>query len=200
MLTVPYHVSEEVQAWYARHRALVFRHALRIVNDPIEAEDIVQNVFLNALRRHGMFRGSNVERWLTTLAKNAAIDVLRRGRRRGIYQNAEPRRDQIPFDIEDLALASVQRDDLWLAIDGLSQDHRWLIVASFYYGFTHRDIAKIRRLPLGTVKARIRAALAQLKKVIGVPVVSPQVEDFHPHSANHNASRRVRRRAAGPIR
>jgi RNA polymerase sigma-70 factor (ECF subfamily) len=153
---------------YDRHGRLLYSLALRILGDPSDAEDIVQEVFTQAwrnARRYDAARGT-VLGWLLTLTRSRAIDRLR-----GRKVRPEATRDETvlgtiadgarPAD-EQLAWAG-RASEIRAAVHGLSVLQRVAIELAFYEGLTHAEIADRLELPLGTVKTRIRQGLLRLR-------------------------------------
>lgn len=151
--------------FYLQYRDLVFGVALRILRNPFEAEDVVQTTFLKTWLNPTSFRGGNIESWLTTLAKHAAVDVIRRHSRESgaIPIDALSNRDA-ELDVAEEVLLRLQCR--WVAdeVDLLPAARKELMVASYWEGCSHEKIAAAARLPLGTVKTRIRSSLAHLRK------------------------------------
>jgi RNA polymerase sigma-70 factor (ECF subfamily) len=153
---------------YDRHARPVYALALRILQDPADAEDIVQEVFAQAwtqARRYDVTRGA-VSAWLLTLARSRAIDRLRARR-------ARPDRagiDLSPADIVDPVarpdtqlLSSEQVRVVRAALAELPRLQRVALELAYYEGLTHSEIAEQLEQPLGTVKTRIRQALLKLR-------------------------------------
>lgn len=152
---------------YDRYRPIVFGAALRILNDPIEAEDVVQSTFLKVWARPQAFRGGNIESWLTALSKNCAIDVFRRRRSEAGTLLTDPVNHGPHLDVEDEVLSQIECRWVARAVRELRGDRRYLLVEAFWNGSSHRSIAAAARLPLGTVKTRIRRGIAELRAKAG---------------------------------
>jgi RNA polymerase sigma-70 factor (ECF subfamily) len=148
---------------FDRYNRVVYSVALRVLRDAAAAEDVLQEVFLGIWRRPESFlseRGS-VGGWLAVVARNRAIDVLRRRR---------------PTDsVDEVMLASpcnlaaeAERNTMMqrarTIIVGLPAEQRKLLQMAFFDGLTHSEIAEMTGDPLGTVKTRIRSALMTLRK------------------------------------
>ncbi|MDQ2992736.1 MAG: sigma-70 family RNA polymerase sigma factor, partial [Candidatus Eremiobacteraeota bacterium] len=118
---------------YARHHALVYGTALRVLHDPSEAEDIVQNIFLRIYSRPGRFRGENVAGWLTTLARNAAIDRFRRLRLERLH--GERIEFTAPESVEDATLRRMEDRRVREALEDLSDEQRVLLIAIYFGGY-----------------------------------------------------------------
>ena len=151
---------------YDTHAALVNGLALRILRDPTDAEDVVQEVFVQVWRQADRFdpaRGC-FEAWLCTIARTRALDRLRRrmARREDVVESA-PGPTCGPSPVEALAVRQ--------ALECLSADQRRALELAYYDGLTQSEIATRLAEPLGTIKTRIRTAMIRLRDVLG-PVPS----------------------------
>jgi RNA polymerase sigma-70 factor (ECF subfamily) len=153
---------------YDRHARPIYSLALRILQDPADAEDIVQEVFAQAWRQASRYdaKRGQVAAWLLTLARSRAIDRLRARRAR-----PEPLADQHAADAmidqavaADTRLVSAeQAARVRAALDALPLLQRMAIELAYYEGLTHTEIAERLEQPLGTVKTRIRTAMLKLR-------------------------------------
>ena len=158
-------------ALYDRLSPLLYGMALRMMNDAVEAEDVLQEGFVYIWQRAAAFdasRGSPVS-WAVMIVRNKAIDRLRiraRGERLQERVASSPeltpekadQSDQEPFFRE-------QRARLKSALTTLPAEQQEALRLSFFSGLTHREIANKMAAPLGTVKARIRRGLLQLRQL-----------------------------------
>jgi len=152
---------------YDRHGRLVYSLALRIVRDRGDAEDVTQDVFVQAWRQASRFdttRG-NVAAWLLTMARSRAIDLIRRRRVR-----PQPGADDMVMETKDASPAPdvqfewVQRAEvIQEAMGALPLLQRLAIELAFFEGLTQAEIAEQLEVPLGTVKTRIRQGLLKLR-------------------------------------
>jgi RNA polymerase sigma-70 factor (ECF subfamily) len=159
--------SEALGAFYDTYSGLVNGLALRILRDTTDAEDVVQEVFVQAWRQAGRFdpsRGSP-EAWLCTIARTRALDRLRRraARREEPSESAPPPTGR-PRTEEALAVRK--------ALQGLSEDQRRALELAYYEGLTQSEIAERLDEPLGTIKTRIRTAMIRLRETLE-PIPSP---------------------------
>lgn len=150
---------------FDRYGSLVYSIALRILKDPPQAEDVLQEIFIQLWKYPNKFadgRGS-LPAWLAVVARNRAIDHLRH------------RRPMEPFG--DLVVASsvnlsseIERnrmiEKVRSVMSGLPLEQQRMLELAFFEGLTHSEIAARTGEPLGTVKTRIRSALASLRKEI----------------------------------
>lgn len=152
---------------YRATSAKLFGICLRILGDRKEAEDTLQDVYLTLWRRADRFdpaRASPIT-WVAVLARNRAIDRLRRMRTRGPTEPIEvaaevadgsPLAEQVMIDAEGNAR-------IHHCLETLDDSQRSSIREAFFGGFTYADLADRLGVPLGTMKSRIRRGLAQLK-------------------------------------
>lgn len=131
-----------------------------------EAEDLMQDVMLTVWRRAQQFDRSKARAstWIFTITRNKRIDAIRRERRPELDPNDPalvPDRDDSP---DDAVSASEWRDAVHRAIEDVPEEQARLLRLSFFEEKTHDVIAKELGLPLGTVKSRIRLAVAKLRR------------------------------------
>lgn len=155
---------------YDRLGGLLYSLARRILGSDREAEEIVQDVFVSAWRNARSFdpARASVTTWLTTMARNKAIDRLRANRRRLPSPPAEPEyipeiRDETPTPSE-----MAQQDDRRKRISGwigeLPPNQRQAVELAFFEGLTHPEISARLGETIGTVKSRIRLGLDRLRQ------------------------------------
>jgi RNA polymerase sigma-70 factor (ECF subfamily) len=156
---------------YDRHARPVYSLALRIVQDPSDAEDVVQDVFSQAWRqasRYDAARGA-VGAWLLTVARSRAIDRLRAKRvRPDVAAPAKMVRDVLdPAVLQDAQLVSGEQvARVRSALAELPMPQRSALELAYYEGLTHAEIAARLKEPLGTVKTRIRLAMMKLRDAL----------------------------------
>jgi RNA polymerase sigma-70 factor (ECF subfamily) len=151
-------------------RWVVTIHALvaRIVRDPEDAEDVVEEVFWQAWRqavRYERARGS-VGTWLMTIARSRALDRLRARRRRREELLEESVIDDRPGAGTDLAAdaeASERRARVLAALDALPLEQRQVLEMAYFEGMSQTEIAERTQQPLGTIKTRVRLAMQKLR-------------------------------------
>jgi len=147
---------------YDRYAGLVNGLALRILRNRTEAEDVVQEVFVQIWRQAERFdptRGSP-EAWICTITRTRALDRLRRrASRREEPSEKAPSPTDPPKTEEALAVRK--------ALESLSDDQRRALELAYFEGLTQTEIATRLDEPLGTIKTRIRTALIRLRDVLG---------------------------------
>ncbi|MGH8796673.1 MAG: sigma-70 family RNA polymerase sigma factor [Caldimonas sp.] len=164
---------------YERTSSHLFAVVLRINRDRAQAEDILQEVYVNVWRAAQTFDAAQSQplTWLTSIARNRAIDSLRRGQTRpqiqshGGSEHATDAEDESVYDhvaddadgpLELLSRASEARA-LATCIEGLGALQRQSVALAFFHGLSHAEVAEQMRQPLGTVKSWVRRALLSLK-------------------------------------
>ncbi|NVD44617.1 sigma-70 family RNA polymerase sigma factor [Qipengyuania atrilutea] len=139
---------------------------LRIMRDRDHAEDVLQEVYVKVWRRAARFDASKASpiTWLCTIARNTAIDALRRSGKHGeaVGDSLPEVEDEAPL-AEDMLCDAEDHDRLVRCLEALEQDQRRSIRMSFYDGLTHSQLADRMSVPLGTLKSWIRRGLSSLK-------------------------------------
>jgi len=157
----PLAIERLVQA----HQADVYRLALSILDDPDEAEDAAQEVFVAALRSLDSFRGdASLKTWLFSITLNVCRSQYQRDksrtRLRQILQSLF-RSDQPQPESE--AVQHEAESALWQAVHALNEKHRIPVILRYYHDLPVADIAEMLRIPVGTVHSRLNHAREQLR-------------------------------------
>ncbi|MBE2249410.1 MAG: sigma-70 family RNA polymerase sigma factor [Myxococcus sp.] len=154
---------------YARHGSTVYAVILKLLRDRAEADEVMQDAFLEAWRRAVQYQPerANVAAWLITIARSRAIDRLRSNgtsqRTAELAGRAPEASSPGPELVVDLVRA---RAALRLKLEALPVEQRLLIDLSWREGLSHREISAHTGVPLGTVKTRTRAALKTLQHAL----------------------------------
>ena len=161
---------QALRVLYERTHRLVFTLAIRISNNRESAEEITLDVFADVWRRSGQYdpEGGSVIGWIMNQARSRAIDRLRfeqRKKRVPTYPNdREAEQLEGPTDAID---ARRRRSLLQRALTALTPEERKAIETAFFSELTYSEAAVRLNQPLGTVKTRVRSALAKLRKALG---------------------------------
>ena len=157
--------ADAFEGVYRAHVGRIHALCLRMSGDVQQAESLTQDVFVRAWEKLSSFRGeSRFSTWLHRLAINVVLQDRRsRGRRESREQTVE--------NLEDYATAVTQampgtRVDLERAIAGLPPGAREVLVLRDVQGFKYREIAEIKDVSLGTVKAQIHRARALVQEAL----------------------------------
>ena len=148
----------------------VLPFVLRIVRDRADAVEVLQDVFWETWRGAAAYDPSRgtPEAWIITRARTRAIDRVRPVRRRGETFVAAPAGPPPPPG-GDAVMRAEDRQLVAGALAQLSEAQREVIELAYYSGLTQTEIAERLEQPLGTVKTRIRLALARLREVVTPP-------------------------------
>jgi RNA polymerase sigma-70 factor (ECF subfamily) len=162
-------------ALYDRMSSVAYGLALRVLGNADAAEDVVQDAFLRIWRRADRYepaRGA-ARAWVLRVVRNVAIDRLRTTDAR---QRAETRSHAdaalvpVAEAPEETASRSERSRTLRRALDDLPAEQRRAIEIAYFEGLSHSEIAERERMPLGTVKTRIRDGVLKLReKFMGIP-------------------------------
>ena len=148
---------------YDRYSPLVYSVALRVLGDTGNAEDVLQEVFMQLWRNPDLFdadRG-NLGAWLAVIARNRAIDALRR---RKPDTDIEDVILSVSYDMSLAADRSRAMHKIREVLGSMPGPQRTAVELAYFEGLSHTEIASKTGEPLGTVKTRIRAGLLSLRK------------------------------------
>jgi len=154
---------------YDRYRVILFGLLVRILSSREEAEDVLQDVFLQVWRRAGDFdenRGRPFT-WLVTLARSRAIDRLRSRAARDRLAAASTQDELAEVsDAASDAFRSEQRTLVSNALAQLPEEQKKPLMLAYFDGLTQSEIADKLGAPLGTVKTRMRSGMSKLRELL----------------------------------
>jgi RNA polymerase sigma factor (sigma-70 family) len=155
---------ERFEALYRASRDDLYAYVATLLRDPAAAEDVTALAFERAYRRRRSFdRARGDERaWLFGIARNAALDELRR-RKRHAQLVAEPE-DLSATTAEDGADSAVRRTVVRAALDALSPRERELVSLKFHAGFTNAEIARVLGVSESNAGTLLHRTLTKLRK------------------------------------
>jgi RNA polymerase sigma-70 factor (ECF subfamily) len=159
---------------YDRHSRLLFGLILRILRDRSEAEEVLQEVFVLVWTRaetYNVALGSPAA-WLVRIARNRAIDRLRANVVRLRAIESAPASASVANPELAAALSERQRA-IATALETLPHEQRELIECAYFLGLTQSELAERFKLPLGTVKTRIRTGMQTLRQQLQLLFVEP---------------------------
>jgi RNA polymerase sigma-70 factor (ECF subfamily) len=149
---------------YDRYSRLLFGLILRILKNRGEAEEVLQEVFVQIWTRARTYNPAlgSPAGWLVGIARNRAIDRMRANAVRVRPLEAAPVLPPVETSDKQASLGE-QQLDIRRALDALPSNQRDLIEQAYFLGFTHSELAARYSLPLGTVKTRIRSGMQALR-------------------------------------
>ncbi len=160
---------EALEEFYERHHRTALAVAYRVLEDRQLAEDVLQEAFLAVWRKPETFkpeRGSARSRFLS-IVRQRAIDVTRG---RGFAQerisldetNVEPRYP----DVWQQVSLDLDRERIKEAMEALPTEQKEAVMLAYFGGYVHHEIAERTKVPLGTVKGRMRLAMQKLRSML----------------------------------
>jgi RNA polymerase sigma-70 factor (ECF subfamily) len=159
--------------FYDATSARAWGMALRVLRNRAQAEEVLQEAYLQAWRQSGRFdpRRGGAGAWLLTIVHRSAVDRVRSAeassRREQTYldqSNVAPEPDATGAAVE----ASVEARRVRTALSGLTELQRQAVELAYWGGYTHTEVAGILDVPVGTAKTRIRDGLIRLRDTLGV--------------------------------
>jgi RNA polymerase sigma-70 factor (ECF subfamily) len=159
---------EAFEALYDGYHRLVFGIALRIASDAALAEDVTQSIFLKLWSAPEAFREGNFAGWLSRVARNRALDVVR-------SRDSRPA-GELPAEVpaeaatDATVFANIDAQRVRGALSTLTEEQRTPIEMGFFAGITHEEIAQRTGIPLGTIKTRIRTGLRRMREALSETV------------------------------
>jgi RNA polymerase sigma-70 factor (ECF subfamily) len=160
-----------LRSLYDRLSGVTFAVALRILTSRPEAEEVVQDCFLDVWTRARLYdpaRGS-ARTWVVSIARNRAIDRLRS--RGGAAKATDAARAEAALAVEgttplETAERRQARERIQAALAELPAEQRQVLELGYFEGLTQSEIAERVGEPLGTIKSRVRAALEKLARTL----------------------------------
>jgi RNA polymerase sigma-70 factor, ECF subfamily len=167
MQRIEKHDQSALALLYARYGKAIYSLTFRVLQNTVLAEEATQDTFLKVWRMAARWDSTKGQllSWLLTVARNSAIDRMRQEKRQST-SNITPLEDTMPIvSTTDVPDDPLMRDGQLLRqlIGQLPPEQAHAIELAFFGGLTHSELADHLKLPLGTVKARIRMGLQKLR-------------------------------------
>lgn len=164
-----------------RYERELYRYLVRYTGDAALAEDVFQNTFLQVHLKRALYEdGRPVRPWFYSIATHQAVDALRKAGRHPTIsldlRGSSGGGDSDPSALVDLLvganagpLAELQGEERkeWVrtAIERLPDALKQTLILAYFQDLKYREIAEIQKIPVGTVKSRLHAALAKLQEM-----------------------------------
>ena len=160
--------TQAFAALYDRHARAAYSLAYRMMGERQAAEDLVQEAFLKVWRAAGSYRveRASVRTWILSIHNNRGIDELRSSASRRRTQDkveAQTSTSQ-PSDAFTQTWRNSQRAQVREALRGLPPEQLKVLELAYFSGYTHKEIAELLGVPLGTVKGRMRLGLQKIRE------------------------------------
>jgi RNA polymerase sigma-70 factor (ECF subfamily) len=151
-----------------KYRERLFYHAGSIVKDWHEAYDVVQEVFIKAMREKRFFLPDfRMKAWLFRVTSNLCFNMVRDRKRRGAILDGMQKVDRAYADQLDRVFQSERQGEVLSAIDTMTPDHREILMLRYYDDLSYAEIADTLEIKLGTVMSRLSRARTRLLAVMG---------------------------------
>jgi RNA polymerase sigma-70 factor (ECF subfamily) len=155
---------------YDRFSSMVFTLAVRMLKTRSDAEDLLQEVFVQVWRQAENYdeqRGSP-EAWIINMARSRALDKIRSLRRteKNIVLADDPTQARSTDDVESSAIGLEDRLTMNSALANLPENQRRVLELAYFDGLTQNEIAGRLGEPLGTVKTRMRSGIQRLREIL----------------------------------
>jgi len=159
----------------SRYQARLYNAAVRLVDNPEDAADVVQDAFLNAYQSLHSFKGdAEFFTWLYRIAFNTAISLRRKKKAAVSLDTAGAAGQKLdPYDPSEyvrpgVALERTEEETrLHAALARLSGEHRDVLLMKDIDGLKYEDIAELLKVPIGTVRSRLHRARLELRDLLG---------------------------------
>jgi RNA polymerase sigma-70 factor (ECF subfamily) len=154
--------------FYDRTSRVVFGIVLHVVRDRAQAEEVTQEVYVDAWKAATRFDAASgsPSAWLNTIAHRRAVDRVRSSQRRIQREQrvfVESPDDTVVRDTSEIVVAHDEGARVRTALKALPEPQRDAVLLAYFEGQSHRDISESLQVPLGTVKTRIRDGLRRLR-------------------------------------
>lgn len=159
-------------ALYDAVAGAVYGIVVRVLRDPAQSEEVTQEVMVEVWRqasRYDVDRGS-VKAWVLTMAHRRAVDRVRSAQASSDREERAARSETTrPYDeVTEAVEHRLEVEQVRRALHRLTDLQREAVTLAYYGGYTHREVAELLDVPLGTVKTRLRDGLIRLRDEMGV--------------------------------
>lgn len=157
--------QREFNAEMIPHMDALYNFAIRLANDPNDAEDLVQDTIVKAYRFFASYeRGTNAKAWLFRILKNSYINNYRKQSKQPFqvdydeistyYESVRSERSDTT-DMEEIMYRELLDDEVTSALNRLPEDFRTVVLLCDIEGFTYEEIANMLDVPIGTIRSRL---------------------------------------------
>ena len=151
------------------HMSAAYNLARWLTGSAPDAEDVVQEAYLRAVRFFAGFRGGNSKAWFLTIVRNAAYTWLQRSQAHGVTTSLDAEMHDVADggqSPETDLLRSSTRQDLLRALESIPVEFREALVLRELEGLSYKEIAEVGGVPIGTVMSRLTRARQRLRQIL----------------------------------
>ena len=158
---------------YDRYAPVLYPLGVRLTGSPEAAADVVHDVFVHVWEQAGTYapQHGSVYAWLISLSRNKAMERKRAGHQRRRGQGEEPAAERPTPAVEEntsppetIAVMDSYTEEVRTSLKSLSKLELRLLELSYYEGQSQSDLARMLRIPLGTIKAKMRRGIQKLRQ------------------------------------
>jgi RNA polymerase sigma-70 factor, ECF subfamily len=156
---------------YDRAAPAVLGTVRRILRNPAQSEEVMQEVLLEVWRSAARFdpAAGSAAAWITMLAHRRAVDRVRSEQRAVQREARSAAVAEVGYDeVAEAVEASLDRERVRRCLDGLTELQRESVTLAYYGGHSYREVAQLLGVAVGTVKTRMRDGLIRLRDCLGV--------------------------------
>jgi len=155
---------------YDRAAPAVLGTVRRILRNPAQSEEVMQEVLLEVWRTAARFdpAAGSAAAWITMLAHRRAVDRVRSEQRAALREARSAAADVAYDEVAEAVEASLDRERVRRCLDGLTDLQRESVTLAYYGGYSYREVAQLLDVAVGTVKTRMRDGLIRLRDCLGV--------------------------------
>ena len=156
-----------MEAVIQKFRESLLYHAICIVKDEDEAYDLVQEVFIRAIREPRLFNDDfRIKAWLYRVTTNLCFNNVRNRKRRSAILNAAKMQDRKEADQLSKIFHGQRQVEILKSLEKLTEDHQKILLLRYYDDLSYSDIAHVLQIKLGTVMSRLSRARNRLLAVM----------------------------------
>jgi len=148
------------------HKRLYY-HAFYIVKNGEEARDVIQEVFIKAIREHRLFDAEfRIKPWLYRVTSNLCFNIVRNKKRRGAILETIPFATNSAARQVEWVFANQLQKELVAAMDKMSPNHKEILILRYFDDLSYTEIAEVLGVKLGTVMSRLSRARVRLLQMV----------------------------------
>ena len=150
-----------------KYRESLLYHALCIVKDQDEAYDLVQEVFVRAIRESRLFDTDfRIKAWLYRVTSNLCLNNVRNKKRRSAILDAAKITDRTEADQVAAIFSDERQTEILKAISTLSKEHQQILMLRYYEDLSYNELSDVLQVKLGTVMSRLSRARTKLLELV----------------------------------